>query len=45
VGAAIEYLDGLDKADLAAALHYIRKAPSEVQTPVRAAVAARWPQG
>jgi hypothetical protein len=44
VDAAMEYLDGLDKPDLAAALHYIWDAPPEVQTPVRAAVAARWPQ-
>ena len=45
VEAALEYLDGLDKPDLAAALHYIWNAPPEVQTPVRAAVTARWPQG
>ena len=45
VEAAMEYLDGLDKPELAAALHYIWNAPSEVQTPVRAHVAARWPQG
>lgn len=45
VQAAMEYLDGLDKPDLAAALHYIWNAPPEVQTPVRAAVTARWPQG
>lgn len=45
VDAAMEYLDGLDKPDLAAALHYIWNAPPEVQTPVRAAVTARWPQG
>jgi hypothetical protein len=45
VEAALEYLDGLDKPDLASALHYIWNAPTEVQTPVRAAVTARWPQG
>ena len=45
VEAAMEYLDGLDKPELAAALHYIWNAPPEVQTPVRAAVTARWPQG
>ena len=45
VDAAMEYLDGLEKPDLAAALHYIWNAPPEVQTPVRAAVTARWPQG
>ncbi len=43
--AAVEYLYGLDKPELAAALHYIWSAPPEVQTPVRAGVAARWPQG
>ena len=45
VEAAMEYLDGLDKPDLAAALHYIWNAPPEVQTLVRAAVTNRWPQG
>lgn len=45
VDAAMEYLDGLDKQELAAALHYIWNAPPEVQTPVRDAVASRWPQG
>lgn len=45
VEAAMEYLDGLDKPDLAAALHYIWNAPPEVHTPVRVAVATRWPQG
>lgn len=44
VDAAMEYLDGLDKAGLATALHYIWNAPPEVQTPVRAAVNDRWPQ-
>lgn len=45
VEAAMEYLDGLDKPNLAAALHYIWNAPPEVQTRVRASVTARWPQG
>ena len=42
---AIEHIAGLAEAELAAALHYIWNAPPEVQTPVRAAVTARWPQG
>lgn len=45
VEAAIRYLEALDAPKLAAALDYIRSAPPEVQTPVRAAVNARWPQG
>lgn len=45
VESAMEYLDGVDMPELAAALHYIWNAPPEVQTPVRAAVTARWPQG
>ncbi|EAQ26828.1 hypothetical protein [Roseovarius sp. 217] len=45
VDAAMEYLDGLDKSDLATALHYVWNAPPEVETPVRAAVNDRWPQG
>jgi len=45
VAAAIEHIAGLAEAELATALHYVRKAPPEVQTPVRAAVTARWPQG
>lgn len=45
VEAAIRYLETLDAPKRAAALAYIRSAPPEVQTPVRAAVNARWPQG
>lgn len=43
--AAITYLDGLeDKAVKSMALDYVRKAPPEVQTPVRTAVQKRWPE-
>ncbi|RWD10415.1 hypothetical protein [Mesorhizobium sp.] len=45
VGAAIRYLETLNAPKLSAALGYIRSAPSEVQTPVRAAVNVRWPEG
>ena len=45
VEAAIRYLKALDAPKLDAALGYIRSAPPEVQTPVRAAVNARWPEG
>jgi hypothetical protein len=45
VEAAIRYLEALDAPKRSAALAYIRSAPPEVQTPVRAAVNARWPQG
>jgi hypothetical protein len=44
--AAIRYLEALEAKDGAAfarALTYIRKAPAEVQTPVRDEVAKRWP--
>lgn len=44
VEAAIGYLERLDAARLDAALGYIRSAPPEVQTPVRAAVNTRWPE-
>ena len=44
VEAAIRYLKRLNEARLGAALGYIRSAPPEVQTPVRAAVNARWPE-
>jgi hypothetical protein len=44
VDAAIRYLDARDAATLDRALTYIRRAPAEVQTPVRAAVDARWPE-
>ena len=46
VTAAIRYLEGLNAKDPAAfarALAYIRNAPPEVETPVRYAVAKRWP--
>jgi hypothetical protein len=46
VTAAIRYLEALnakDPAAFAGALAYIRKAPPEVETPVRDAVAKRWP--
>ena len=45
VDAAIRYLEGIDAPKLDAALAYIRSAPPEVQTHVRAAVSARWPEG
>lgn len=45
VEAAIRYLEALDAPKLATALGYIRSAPPEIQTPVRAAVNVRWPQG
>jgi hypothetical protein len=47
VTAAIRYLEALKKKDaeaFARALEYIRKAPAEVETPVRDAVAKHWPQ-
>ena len=44
VEAAIRYLESLEKLKLEKALHYIRKAPQEVQTPVRAAVNLGWPE-
>ena len=43
--AAIRYLEGLDAPKLDAALAYIRSAPPEVLTHVRAAASARWPEG
>jgi len=46
VTAAIRYLEALqgqDEAGFASAVHYIRNAPSEVETPVRDEVARRWP--
>lgn len=45
VEAAIRYLEALDAQKLETALAYIRSAPAEVQTPVRTAVNARWPEG
>ena len=46
VSAALHYLEtleGEDPAKFAQALDYIRKAPPEVETPVREEVARRWP--
>jgi hypothetical protein len=46
VSAALQYLEtleGEDSAKFAEALAYIRKAPPEVETPVRDEVARRWP--
>jgi hypothetical protein len=46
VSAAMQYLEALegeDPARFARALEYIRKAPGEVETPVRDEVAKRWP--
>jgi len=46
VTAAIEYLETLESKDadkFARALAYIRKAPPEVETPVREEVTKRWP--
>jgi len=43
--AAIRFLEAQPADHLPEALKYIRKAPEPVQTPVRAAVSARWPQG
>lgn len=45
VEAAIRYLELLDPQKRDASLRYIRSAPPEVQTPVRAAVNRRWPEG
>jgi hypothetical protein len=46
VTAALSYLEGLEKRDAAKfglALDYVRRAPIEVQTPVRDEVQKRWP--
>jgi hypothetical protein len=46
VSAALQYLETLEEEDpakFAQALAYIRKAPPEVETPVREEVAKRWP--
>ncbi|GAJ96077.1 hypothetical protein [Rhizobium rhizogenes] len=40
---AIAYLSALSSENFALAAEYIRMAPPQVQTPVRAAFAARWP--
>ena len=45
VEAAIRYLGTRDGKTLDAALIYIRRAPPEIQTPVRGAVNIRWPEG
>lgn len=45
VDAAISYLEALEALKRDAALSYIRSAPPEIQTLVRAAVGARWPEG
>lgn len=42
---ALEHVAGVGNGGLETVLHYIWNAPPEVQTPVRAAVTARWPQG
>jgi hypothetical protein len=44
VEAALRYLGSLDASAFDGALNYIRQAPPEIQTPVRAAVSARWPE-
>lgn len=46
VTAALRYLETLESEDgakFARALNYIRKAPAEVETPVREEVSKRWP--
>lgn len=43
--AATRYLEGLDAPKIGEALNYIRRAPLEIQTPVRTVVNARWPDG
>lgn len=45
VEAAIRYIEALDPSKVDAALSYIRYAPPEIHTPVRAAVNVRWPEG
>lgn len=45
VVSALRYLEMLEAAKLEAALNYIRRAPADAQTPVRAAVNKRWPEG
>jgi hypothetical protein len=45
VEAAIRYLGARNGKTLEAALTYIRRAPPEVQTPVRVAVNTRWLEG
>lgn len=43
VDTAIRFLEAQPADHLPRALEYIRKAPEQVQTPVRAAVSLRWP--
>lgn len=43
VNEATQFLAGLSGAERAEAFKYIRKAPSEIQTPVRTAFNERWP--
>jgi len=45
VEAAMRYLDTRDEATRDKALTQIRRAPAEVQAPLRAVVNARWPEG
>lgn len=45
VEAAIRFLESQPADHLPRALEYVRNAPEPVQTPVRAAVSLRWPQG
>ena len=40
---AIEFLAELPDAERALALEYFRRAPSEIETPLRTAASARWP--
>jgi hypothetical protein len=42
VVAALSYLEALDDVRFSRALEYIRRAPPEVETPVRASVNRRW---
>ncbi len=44
VDAALRFLEAQPPEHLPLALEYIRKAPQPVQTPVRAAASARWPE-
>lgn len=44
VEAALRFLEALPEDQLPRALEYIHNAPEPVQTPVRAAVSARWPE-
>jgi hypothetical protein len=44
VEGAVRYLETRNGKRLKAALNYIRRAPPEVETPVREAANARWPE-